>query len=227
MKLIVILVIILLIFIIIKRISGNKNNNYTSQNYYHEIKNNLSTQEKYLFEQQIQSIEKINKLIDQQSKQLKTVSIETEKEIKRQIQNAENQIENYWLSKNTGFYYLIALHYQSFLLADAIKKDSLFLQNIYNNINTQISNINSKIKPIQAKIDSNQASSADYITIKQFHIVRKDLFSKRDLLNALISEKESLVTEQNKRTARRRDYIKNNFGKKGRDWEYRMKLRHS
>lgn len=227
MKLIIAAIIIFIVILIIKVMSKPKPTNYSTQNYYAEVKKNLSGQEKNLFEQQVQYIERINKLIERQSAQLKSVSLETEREIKKQITYAENQIESYWRSKNTGFYYYIALHYQSFLLADTIKKDSLYLQSICKNINVQIANVNNRIKPIQSKIDSKQASREDYASIKQLHIVRKDLFGKRDILNNLISEKEYLVTEQNKRTARRRDYIKNNFGKKGRDWEYRMRLRHS
>ncbi len=181
---------------------------------------------KYLYDR----LEQLESRIEQNNQKLNVQSVKATSDILQCANEAEKEIERYWKysKKKADFYYYIGLHYASFTLADKLTEELYGLRKLGGVFTDMINSTQSQIDSLSKKI--NNKSLTNKAQMKRDH---QELCKKCDALRKArntCNEQSKVCMKrrdaQNRITGRRRDYIGNNFGKKGRDWKRRLLARH-
>lgn len=175
------------------------------------------------------NIDAINALRQRSSKLLSQESYSAMREIYSKADAIEKKINDYWNSSRfeKDFYYYIGLHYTSHLLGDAIKQEQKIIKDSFvecKEVQRQWGEKIDTLKYRQQRTTGKQKAeiSQEIRSCCETHKQISTLASKLGGTNTKYHER---VTEQFKRTAERRDFIADNFGKRGRDWKDRMSSR--
>lgn len=235
---ILIALILLVIFIAKSILTSNYDSNnddtelYEAENdyaYRRYIYNNVSTPAKPHIDQIFQTIDNINKMVEQYNANYDQARYNAMKNIFDTANQAEAKIKRCWNNAqfNKDFSFYIGLHYASHMLGMAIKSEQFKVRDTFvmcKNKRDQEGEIIDKLKRQQEKCSKNQKFeigkeiAARCKKHKQISI----LTSQIGKINSQYLER---ATQQNIETAKRRDYIASHFGKRGIEWKRRMRMR--
>lgn len=204
--------------------------NIRSKEYKASIYKNTSIEYKESIKYLYDRLEQLDSIIEQNNRKLNIQSARASSDILQCARNAEKEIERYWKysKKKADFYYYIGLHYASFTLADKLTEELNGLRKLRGVFTDTINSTQSQIDFLSKKI--NGKSSTNMARMKREH---QELCKKCDALRKARNtcNKQSKICKkrrdaQNRITGKRRDYIGNKFGKKGREWKKRIMSRH-
>lgn len=235
---IILIALILLIVFLTKIITGtgyDPNDDtelYEAQNdsaYRRYIYNNISTPAKPHIDQIFQTVDNINKMVEQYNANYDQARYNAMKNIFDTANQAEAKIKSCWnnVQFNKDFSFYIGLHYASHMLGMAIKSEQIKVRDtfvIYKNEREREGKIIDELKRRQETCSKNQKKE-----IGQEIAARCKKHKQISILTSQIGEINSQylkrVTQQNIETAKRRDYIASHFGKRGIEWKERMRMR--
>ena len=149
-------------------------------------------------------------------------------EIKQKINQVSTTIKKRWedQSRKKKYNECLALHYASFTLADSIHEQCDKLGKMYSLLKEQNNSLGSEIDSLSQQIDRRTGNRSD---LKNRH---KALCDKRHRVSQLqkiygsnMKDYSDRLSYQNQVTGQYRDFIKANFGERGRAWFARLESR--
>lgn len=149
-------------------------------------------------------------------------------EIKQKIYQASTTIKNRWEDQSPKKKYneCLALHYASFTLADSIHEQCDKLGKMYSLLKAQNNSLGHEIDSLSQQIDGRTGNRS--VLMSQ----HKELCNKRHRVSQLqkiygknLKDCSDRLSYQNQITGQYRDFIKSNFGERGRAWFARLESR--
>lgn len=193
------------------------------------IYNSVQDDFKPYLQQILDAIDKIKSLEERNRTELNQAAYNAMVEIYNKANEIEEKIKTYWNSRqfNKDFSFYIGLHYASHLLGNAIKKEQQIIKNSFVECKNQQKNWGNRIDSL--KYRQQRASGRQKAEISQeigecckAHKRISTLASQIGATNTLYNQR---VSQQHMETAKRRDFIAENFGERGRKWKERMHQR--
>lgn len=174
----------------------------------------------------IQKIDEINSVINRNNLELSQESYNAMTDVYNKADEVERLITLYWKSSqfNKDFSFYIGLHYSSHMLGNAIKQEQQAIKNNFVECKTIQKQWGDKIDNLKVqkqkasgkkKLDISKEIGVSCVTHKRI----SNLASSIGRANTLYNNR---VSQQCIKTAKRRDFIAENFGTKGRNWKMRM-----
>lgn len=149
-------------------------------------------------------------------------------EIQQKIYQASTTIKRRWdeQSQRKNYNECLALHYASFTLADSIHEQCDKLGRIYISLKEQNSSLGHEIDSLSQQIDRRVGNRSSLMS------QHKELCNKRHRVSQLqkiygnnLKDCSDRLSYQNQITGQYRDFIRANFGERGRAWFARLESR--
>ena len=229
---------IILIIIIIIAIYQGKKNSGKDKDFYNlnndkKYRNGIYRQISLDFKPYIVTI--FNNIDDLNDKVLKTTSEITQAQydamldIFRSADKINRIINDYWNSTrfNKDFSYYISLHYASHMLANSLKSEQQNVKEAFLECKKRQDSIGRKIEHKKVQQKNTRGKQQSHITkeIGELCNYHKSISIWKSHMGKLNSKYNQRVTDQNIITGKYRDYIADNFGKRGRNWRDRCRRR--
>lgn len=231
--LLILILIIIISFLLWYIISRSKESNEINSvydidddNYREYIHQSVQKEFKPYLQQILNNIDLINSLIRKNNKEFDRATYEAMSEVYRKADETERLINKYWnsIKFKQNFHDCIGLHYTSHLLGKVLKQEQQDIKDVFvdcKNKQKAMGNYIDNLKYRQQRVIANQK----FVIGKEISICckkHKQMSIVASEIGAINSEYNKRVTQQNMETAKKRDYIAENFGERGRLWKERM-----
>lgn len=231
MIVLVVIVILSVIYILGRNIDDGNNNDYgiDDSGYREYVYKAVQRDFKPYLQQILQDIDAINSLRNTYNTELNQATYNAMVEIYNKANDVEAKIKSYWssnqFSKDFSFY--IGLHYASHLLGNAIKQEQQVIKNTFVQCKTVQKQWGNKIDDLKYKQErvSGRTKSEISQEIARCCKAHKQVSNLASQIGAVNTKYNQRVTQQHIETGKRRDFIAENFGERGRRWKERMRTR--
>lgn len=239
---IIVLIVILLIIILLnnRKQRGKIKGSYEDRDFYdldddttyrRGVYNQVRAEFKPYLEQLYRAIDELSLRVDRYTNEISQVQYESMLDILKKADIIEKQIKDYWNNQKfqRDFSFYIGLHYASNLLAGTIKKEQQKIKDTFVDCKRQQDEWSNKISVAQQQQEKYKGEQRRKLSkeIGDMCKVHKTISVLKGQIGAINSRYNERVTEQNIETGKRRDYIANTFGDRGRHWRERCKQRAS
>ena len=195
------------------------------------VYNQVRAEFKPYLEQLYRAIDELSLRVDRYTNEISQVQYESMLDILKKADIIEKQIKDYWNNQKfqRDFSFYIGLHYASHLLAGTIKKEQQKIKDTFVDCKRQQDEWSNKISVAQQQQEKYKGEQRRKLSkeIGDMCKVHKTISVLKGQIGAINSRYNERVTEQNIETGKRRDYIANTFGDRGRHWRERCKQRAS
>ncbi len=229
--LLVVIIFSIIIYICVhsKSNSNSYSNSIKSKEYRTDICNNAPKQYKNNLNYLYSKLDSLDYIINDKHSKLDTQSYDIAKSVLDKANSAEREIRNYWESNKVkaDFYFYIGLHYTSFTLADKLTEELNSIKSYINTLSGMINSIQNDIDKLKNKIE--RSGGTDYISKKEHKDLCVKCHALRNVRKECIIQRNNIKKrrdDQNIITAKRRDYIGNHFGSKGKQWKKKIMSKH-
>ncbi|MCD8326838.1 MAG: hypothetical protein LUC90_09240 [Lachnospiraceae bacterium] len=201
--------------------------NLRDREYRSSIYNQVTSEYRPIVRQIYDNVDQISGMMNTYNRKLDEQTIRIADEILNKARDSERKIGQRWETNRAklDFYYYINLHYASFMLADQLYQELKNLREYEHQLTIMINKEQKKIDSLAHQIKSNNSPE-----LKRKH---QECCRKCDALRktrkSCIEQKNlyaARVHEQNRITAKRRDYIGTHCGKRGKLWRKRILANH-
>lgn len=214
------------ILFLFRKKDGDNFNNVEYRNYvYTGVKDDFKPYLRNLFNE----IDEIDVLVNKCNASLDKTAYEAMIEIYNRANITEEKIKKYW--NNTqfykDFYFYISLHYASHLLGMKIKQEQLIIRNSFVECKANQKQWGEKIEKLKYKQQNSSGKVKRELSqeIAACCNAHKQISNLASGIGEANTKYRQRATQQSIETAKRRDFIADNFGKKGQQWKRRMHQR--
>lgn len=232
--------VILIMVLVVKLLLGKRHNetmdvgptNIHSEEYRKNIYDNTSSQYRDNIRHLYERLDTLDSVLRRNDSSLNAQAARIAYEVIEKAKVAEQEIGNHWErnKQKADFYFYIGLHYTSFTLADKLTEELDALRAYIEMLTKLINSTQSQINVLKARIEKGN-NRYDVGTVKSEH---RELCKKCDALRKtrdVCKQQRDMVKQrrdaQNIITGKRRDYIGEHFGAKGRKWHSNIIAKHA
>lgn len=228
---IIALIVLIVLYLIKKNLFKEDEVNYgLDDNGYREyVYRTVQTDFRPYLQQILNDIDVINSLRSKYDGELNQASYNAMIEVYNKANDIENKIKMHWNSSqfNKDFSFYIGLHYTSHLLGNAIKQEQQVIKGTFvqcKMVQKQWGDRIDELKYRKEKVSGRQKSEISQ-EIAECCKAHKQISNLASQIGATNTKYNQRVSKQHMETAKRRDYIAEHFGKRGRCWKERMRKR--
>lgn len=180
-------------------------------------------------QQILNDIDVINSLRSKYDGEFNKASYNAMIEVYNKANDIENKIKMYWNSSqfNKDFSFYIGLHYTSHLLGNAIKQEQQVIKGTFVQCKMVQKQWGDRIDELKYRKEKASGRQKGEISqeIAECCKAHKQISNLASQIGATNTKYNQRVSQQHMETAKRRDYIAEHFGKRGRCWKERMRKR--
>lgn len=180
-------------------------------------------------QQILNDIDIINSLRSKYDGEFSQASYNAMIEVYNKANDIENKIKMYWNSSqfNKDFSFYIGLHYASHLLGNAIKQEQQVIKGTFVQCKMVQKQWGDRIDELKYRKEKALGRQKGKISqeIAECCKAHKQISNLASQIGATNTKYNQRVTQQHMETAKRRDYIAEHFGKRGKRWKARMRKR--
>lgn len=140
----------------------------------------------------------------------------------KKASQAENIIAACWNRQQRmhDFYYCIALHYASFMLANQIKAEQLKIRDSFVAVKKKTDSYTSEIEKLNKAIPLAKGARRQEMMQRHSELCKqhKRLCGLKSRIGGMNTKYHEILDDQNRKTGVRRDYIIAHFGDRGKRW---------
>ena len=228
---IIVIIILAVLYIVGKSADKENDNDYgLDDNRYREyVYKSVQSDFKPYLQQILNDIDTINSLRNKYDRELNQASYNAMVEIYNRANDIERKIKSYWNSSqfNKDFSFYIGLHYASHLLGNAIKQEQQVIKDTFVQCKTVQKQWSNKIDSLKYKQERTSGHQKSEITQEIVNCCKahKQVSNLASQIGATNTKYNQRVTQQHIETGKRRDYIAEHFGERGRRWKERLRKR--
>ncbi len=218
--LISVLVFLLITFILIAILIWKRKRD---RRYRNNIYQKVSLEFKPHIQQLIQSIDKLNEKIQSASNGISQAQYDNMRDFLKNAERLSAQINDYCNSIRfkKDFYYYIGLHYSSLLLANSLKREQQNIKDAFVYCKKRQEALGRKIDAAKRHCKKSKGEKRDRISREIYEMCKyhKGISIWKSNIGRINSQYHERLDIQNVKTGKIRDFIADNFGKKGEDWK--------
>lgn len=204
--------------------------NLDDNQYRQYVYSSVQKEFKPYLEQILEAIDEIRVIEKHNGTELNQAAYNAMVEVYNRANAIEQKIKDYWNSNQfyKDFSFYIGLHYASHLLGKAIKQEQQIIKNCFVECKNQQKKFGDQIDNLkyrQQRASSGKQKAEISQEIGEYCKAHKRISILASQIGATNAQYHQRVSQQFMETAKRRDFIASNFGKRGKEWKARMHQR--